>query len=214
MRHDKHRVLAIRQIILQPSHSLQVQVVGRLVEEQVVGISEKSLCQKHAHLLLTAQILHQHVMLVLLHAQTAKQRARIALGVPSAELREFFLKFGGTDAVGIREVRLGIKSVFLLHYVPKHRMPLKHRVHNRKLVESEVVLAQHRHTLARPLLHRAVRGRQLTRQYAHQRTLSRAVSADYAVAVARRELQVHILKQHTLAELHTQICNCNHTNLF
>ena len=142
-------------------------------------------------------------MLVLLHTQTAKQRARIAFGVPSAELGEFFFKLRGTDAVGIREIRLGIQRILLFHYVPKHRMPLKHRIHHRKLVESEVVLAQHRHTLARSLLHHAVRGRQLTRQYAHQRTLSRAVCADYAVAVARRELQVHILKQHTLAELHS-----------
>ena len=56
---DKHRLLILREVVLQPSHRLKVKVIGRLVEEEVVGFTEEGLCQHHAHLLLVGELAHE-----------------------------------------------------------------------------------------------------------------------------------------------------------
>ena len=45
MRDDQHRVFVIRQVVLQPRDRRPVEVVGRLVEQQVVGFAEQGLRQ-------------------------------------------------------------------------------------------------------------------------------------------------------------------------
>ena len=65
----QYRVLKLAQVLLQPLNGIQVQVVGRLVQQQVVGVTEECLCQHHAHLFLTREFAHQLVVLVLLDAQ-------------------------------------------------------------------------------------------------------------------------------------------------
>ena len=87
-------------------------------------------------------------MAVLLYAEAGEQRGGITLRVPSFQLGELLLQLGGTDTVLIGEILLGINGVFLLHYVPKHRMAAQHCLHNRAVVELEVVLLQHRESLA------------------------------------------------------------------
>ena len=52
---DKHRLLILGEVVLQPSHRLQVKVIGRLVEEEVVGLTIERTCQEDTHLLLTAK---------------------------------------------------------------------------------------------------------------------------------------------------------------
>ena len=55
MAHHKHRLLNVAQILLKPLNGVQVEVVGRLVEQQVVGMTEQSLRQHHAHLLVVRE---------------------------------------------------------------------------------------------------------------------------------------------------------------
>ena len=49
---------------------------------------------------------------------------------------------------------------------------------------------------------------EIARKDAQERGFARAVGADDAVAIARREFEIHILKQRLTAEVHTDICNC------
>ena len=147
----------------------------------------------------------------LLDAETAEKGGGVALGVPAFELGEFFLQFGGTDAVGFGEVLLGVKGIFFFHNVPQHGVALQHGVQHGAVVEFEVVLLQHAHALAGALAHRAGGGCQLAAEDAHQCGLARTVGADYAVAVAGSELEVHILEERLFAELYCQIADCDHS---
>ena len=71
-----------------------------------------------------------------------------------------------------------------------------------------MVLFEYGHPHAR--LERYISGGrvEITRKDAQERGFARAVGADDAVAIARREFEIHILKQRLTAEVHTDICNC------
>ena len=56
--HHKQGKVGTRQISLQPNNHLQVEMVGRLIEQQEVGIVKQSVCQGHAFLLSTAKLSH------------------------------------------------------------------------------------------------------------------------------------------------------------
>ena len=44
MADDKHRLLILGEVVLQPSDRLKVKVIGRLVEEEVVGLTIERTC--------------------------------------------------------------------------------------------------------------------------------------------------------------------------
>ena len=111
--HHEHGVFKFREIVFEPCHGVEVEVVGRLVEQKVVGVAEKGLGKQHAHLFVTRKVAHEHVVAVLLDAEAAQQGCGVALGVPSLELGKFFLQLRGADAVGVAEVGLGVESIFL-----------------------------------------------------------------------------------------------------
>ena len=90
--HHEHSVLEFREIILEPCHGVEVKVVGGLVEQQVVWVAEESLGQQDTHLLVTAHVAHQHIVLVLLDAETAQQGGGVSLGVPALELGKALLE--------------------------------------------------------------------------------------------------------------------------
>ncbi len=203
MADHKHGVFEFRQVVFEPCHSVEVKVVGRFVEQQVVGVAVERFGQEHAHLLVGAHVLHKHIVLVFLNAKTGEQSGGISLGVPALEFGELLLQLAGPHAVGIAEIRLCIKGIFLFHYIPQHSVALQYSVEYRTLVEFEVVLLKHAHTFARALHHVAVGGAELSAEYAHKRRLAGAVGSYDAIAVAGGEFQVYVLKQNSFAELNT-----------
>ncbi len=68
--YHQHCVLEFRQIVFKPCHGFEVEVVGGFVEQQVVGVAEEGLGQKHAHFLVTAHVFHEGVVLVFPDAKT------------------------------------------------------------------------------------------------------------------------------------------------
>ena len=51
MADHEHTLFQIREVFLQPLHGVEVKVVGRLIEQQIIGMTEQSLGQHHAHFL-------------------------------------------------------------------------------------------------------------------------------------------------------------------
>jgi len=62
MGHDDHGVLERQQEFLEPQDRLDVEVIGRLVEQQDIRFTEDSLCQQHADLVAVVEILDQHAV--------------------------------------------------------------------------------------------------------------------------------------------------------
>ena len=48
--------LVVGEVLLEPQHALGVEVVGRLVEQQQVGLGQQQLAQRHAALLTTGEV--------------------------------------------------------------------------------------------------------------------------------------------------------------
>ncbi len=89
-------------------------------------------------------------------------------------------------------------------------MAAEHSLHHRAFVKFEVVLFEHAHAFAGALDHITVCGRQLAAEYAHECGLAGAVGSDDAIAVARGEFHVYVLKQYPFAELHAEIIDRYH----
>ena len=149
MADDKHRLLILGEVVLQPSHCLKVKVIGRLIEKEVVGLTIERTCQEDTHLLLTAKLLHELVVLVFLDTETAQEHGGIALSVPPFHLCELIFQLSDAIAILIVEVGLSIQRVLLLHNCPEDAVPHQNGIHDGEGIESVVILAKDRETLTR-----------------------------------------------------------------
>ena len=146
---NQHGVFEVRQIVFKPHDGFKVEVVGRLVQQQVIRLSEEGACQQDTYFLLTAHVLHQRVVEFFRDTQAAQEGGGITFGIPAFHLGELLFQFRYADTVGIVEIGLCIQGVFLAHHLPKGRVPHQHRVHYGIFVECEVILAQYGKTFTR-----------------------------------------------------------------
>ena len=147
--YHQHGMFKVREIFFQPCHGVHIKVVCRLVEQQIVRISEQGLCQHHADLFFSAEIAHQHLVLVFLDAQSAQQDGCVAFRVPSFHFSKLFFQFGRLDSVFIGEVFFCIQGFALFHDVPQYGMSHEYGIEYGMCVEFEVVLTQYRQAFAR-----------------------------------------------------------------
>ena len=203
--HNKHGMLKVCQILLKPYNSLEVEVVGRLVEQQVIRISKQSLSKHHAHLLLTAKFLHVLIVKCLLDAKTAKKLGCIALGIVSVEFSKLLFKFGNLYSVLVAEILLHVKGILLLHNLPEHGMSHKHGIKNRKLIKLKVVLTQYRQTLARAQSNCSLVRLKFARDCLQKCRFSCAVGTDNTIDITICKLNINIFIQNALAKLNGQI---------
>ena len=117
MRYDDNRVFEIHQIIFQPAHRFDIEVVRRLVQKQHVGVSEQCLRQQNAHLLFCVQIRHQRIMQLFGNFQSVQKLPRLIFRVVSAQLGELSFQFARADAVLFRKIGIRVQSVLLVHNV-------------------------------------------------------------------------------------------------
>ena len=143
MTNYKNCLFAFAEIVLKPSYSFKVKVVGRLVEKEVIRLTVKSASKKNTHFLLTTQFAHEFIVKVFLDAKTTEQHSCIALSIPSFHFCKLILKFGYSITIFIIEVRLSVKSILLFHDSPKDAVTHKNSIHNCILVKSKVVLTKY-----------------------------------------------------------------------
>ena len=199
--HHEDALLQRAQVLLQPLHGVQVEVVGGLVEQQVVGMAEQCLGQHDAHLLVVREFRHLFVVLSLLHAKVLQQLGSLAFSLPAVHLGKLQLEVGGTVAIFLGHLGLGIQGLALLHVLPEWLVSHEHGVHDRKLVVLEVVLREHREAFARAQLHGTLVGLQLAADGFQQRRLAGSVGTDDAVDVSTRKLDVHVFVKDSFSKL-------------
>ena len=86
-------------------------------------------------------------MQILLDTETAQEGCRLALSVPPIEVGKLLLQLSYLDTIFVGKVFLSVDSVLLLHDLPELVMPHQDGVDDGILIESEVVLAEHRESL-------------------------------------------------------------------
>ncbi|MNS79535.1 hypothetical protein D3C72_1131920 [compost metagenome] len=73
MGYNNDGAFIIKQEVLQPSDGINVQVVGRLIEQQVVRSTEQRLGKQDTYFLVTAKLAHLLIMQVFLDTETNQE---------------------------------------------------------------------------------------------------------------------------------------------
>jgi hypothetical protein len=139
-----------------------------------------------------------------------QQLCGIALGLPAVHLGEALLELGGTVAVLLGHLGLGVERVALFHVLPQGLISHEHRVHHAVRVVFEVVLFQYRQALSRAKLHSALVGLEFAGDGAQQCRLSGAVGTYHTVNISTSKLDVYIFVQHSFAKLNGKVRQCYH----
>ena len=210
VRNNEHGVFEVAEIIFKPFHSFEVKVIGRLVEEEVVGLTEEGLCQHYAHLLLVGEVAHEFAVEGLLDAEAGKQGGGVVFGRVAADGGKLVFEFGYFDAVLVCEVFFRVEGVAFLHDLPHHSVTLQYGVKHRLVVEFEVVLRENRQAFAGTEFHLAFGGLEFAADGFEEGGFTGAVGTDDTIDVAVREFHVHILIEDALAELNGYVGKCDH----
>ena len=210
MRNDNDRIGEIVEERFKPVDRIDIKMVRRLIQKQNIRIAKKSLRQKDAHLFLIREIRHLLVMLRRLNAETIQQAFRFRLRIPAIHIGKLCFQLRSTHPIGIRKIFFLIKRVLLVHDRDETFMPEHDRTQHLNVVERIVILLEHGETLTRRDVYRAFRRLNVARKNAQKRRLARAVRADDAVTISRRELDAYILEQDALAKLQRQSACTNH----
>ena len=89
-------------------------MVGRLVEQQRLGMAEERLRQQHAHLLAALQLGHRPLVQRVGDVEALQQNGGVALGRVAVLLADDALELAETHAVLVGHVGLRVERVALL----------------------------------------------------------------------------------------------------
>ena len=201
----------IHQEILQPVNRVYVQMVGRLVKQQDIRMTEQCLRKQNLNLVGVLHGAHRTIQRrFAVNAQTLKQLACLGVGIPAVHLRELSLQICRAVAVLLSEGVLCIQGFLLLNDLIQARIALYDGIEHGKIVECKMVLLEHGHARAGLNGYVAGAGLQLTRKNLQEGGLARAVCTDNAIAVALGELDVYILEKRLTGKVYAHIGNGNH----
>ena len=213
MAHHDHGALKVQQKVLQPVGGGDIQVVGRLVHHQDVGVAKQSLSQKHLHLQPGVHVLHQCLVVLGAHTKALKDAGGVGFRLIPPQLGILGLKVGGLDAIGVGEVLLLVEGVHLLADIIKVEVAHQHRVHHGVGVILVLVLLQHRHTGIGQDGYLAGGGVQLPGKDLQKGRLAGPVGPDDAIAVPLHKLKVHMGKKRGAGIIEGKVGNGNHSIL-
>ena len=174
---DNQRALVVEQKLLEPVDAVDVEVVGRLVEQQALGLAKQRLRQQHTQLGTTRDGAHRPLVQVGGDAQTIEQFRGVGVGDVAVffaddplEIAEFHAHFFGEFFAVFSALE---DRVFLFDGLPQALVAHHHDVEDTVVLVGVLVLAQDRRLLrpADRALHRVgVTGEEL-----HERRLAGAV---------------------------------------
>ena len=187
--------------ILQPHHRLEVEVVGRLVEQQHVGRGEQQAGERDAHLPPAREAVERPALHLLVEAephQDARGARGRGVGVdrrqPLVDVAQP-VGIGAGLALGQQRGALGIGG--------EHRVDGRGGAGGRLLREvAEAGAARH--------LGGARVGLEHARDHAHERRLARAVAPHQPHAAARRQRGARVVEDRAAAEAHGDVRQVEH----
>ena len=159
MRDDQHGALKIRQEILKPAHCLDIQMVGRLVEQQDIRLAEQRAGEQNLNLFHVAKVFHLGIQdCVRVQTQAVEQLPCLGLSLPAAHLGKLCLEFGGAVAVLLGKRVLHVERVLFLHDFKQARVAAEHGIKHGLVVKRKVILLENAHARLGRDRHRAGRG--------------------------------------------------------
>ena len=205
VRDDDHGAFTIVEHLLQPADGVDVQVVGRFVQQQDVGVGEQRLCQQHPQFPARGHFAHGAVVQLDGDAGTQQQLAGAGFGGIAVVFCDQAFQLGGLHVVVVGGVEVGIDGIALGDGGPQLAMAHHDHVQHAHLFVGELILAQLTDALVDVQAHITASGLQIAAEDLHEGGLATAVCADEAVAVAAAKLDADVLKQRLGAELHGDV---------
>ncbi len=203
--------LVICQKILQPCNRMNIQMVGRLVQQHNIRLAKQCLCQQDLDLFCVRAVLHAAVQnIIRLESQTLQQTSCLCVCIPAVQLGKLRFQFSGAVAILFRKRVLCVQRVFLLHDFIQTRIALNNGIYDGKVIKGKVILTQHRHAQLRIKLHRAGRRLQIAGQHPQERGLACAVRADDSIAIALCKFQIDIGEQIVSIKVNAQMIDGKH----
>ena len=169
MADDDHGLGVARQMLLQPQRAFEIEIVGRLVEQQQIGFGEQRRRERHAHAPAAGEFRARTLLVGGGEAEPGEDRSGARRRRVRADIGEPRLDLG--DAVRVmRRFRLGQQC-------PRCAVGLEHDLEQAFRAVGGF-LRQASDAPARRHLDVAVLGRNVAGDHAEQRGLAAAVAAD------------------------------------
>ncbi len=197
--HDQ-RALVTHQELAEPVDRVEVEVVGRFVEQERLRMSEERLRQQHADFLPTLQLAHLPLVHLVGNIEALQQDRGVAFRRVAVFLADDPLELTKTHAVVVRHFRLRVERLAFGQRGPQAVVAHDHRVDDAEFVERVLILAQHAE-LVRPD-HGALLRRELAGQQFHEGRFAGAVGAAQAVSPAGRKSHGDVVEEHLRAVPH------------
>ncbi len=202
---DDHRAVSRVEHILQPADGMDIQVVGRLVQQQDVRVGKQRLGQQHPQLPAGGDGAHGALVLFDRDTHAQQQFAGTRLGGVAVVFGKLHLQVRHLHAVLFAHLRQRIDAIALGLHLPQLFMAHDHGIEDRVFLKAELILAQLAEALVGVEADIAGARFQVAAEDLHQRRLAAAVGADKPVAVAVAELDGDVFKKRLGAELHGDI---------
>ena len=198
MGHGDDRTLVLLQVLFEPVDRLGVEVVGRLVQQQHVGLLQQQAAQSHAAAFAARQ--HLHRLVGIGTPQGVHRALQHAVQLPAVHLINLLVQLALTlDELGHRVVvhRLAELHVYLLVLLEQgHRRGaalFDHLPDGLRVVELRL-LFQIAHRVTRREDHFALKVLVDARDDLHQRRFTRTVQTDDADLGSVKEREVDVVK--------------------
>ena len=192
------------QPVFQPEDRIQVEVVGRLVEQQQVGRAHQCLGQVQAHPPATGEVAHPAFHLLVAETQPGQQLARPGVGTVALGIVQLHVQAGdGRTIVG----RLGNAQCLLDR--PQRHVTIEHIVDGQTLEGVDLLAHVRNAPVGRQLAVTSV-GSQLTSQKGEQGGFTSAVGTDQTGFVAGVQCQLGTFEKALRAALQGKILQSDH----
>ena len=207
---DHHGRVIVVERAFEPADGIDIQIVGRFIQQQHVRSREQRLRQQHAQLEAGGHFAHRPVVPRFVNTGVGEDAAGPGLGIVAAVFGEHPFEFGGLHVVVVGGIGIGVDAVALLHRRPQLRVAAHDHVEHALILVAELILIQ----FAEPhsgLQHDiAGAGLEIASQHLHERGFAGTVGADEPVAIAVGELDRDLLEERLGAELNGDVGGGKH----
>ena len=140
MRHYDHGIVKVDQKFFQPSDSIQIQMVRRLIQKQDVRVAKQCLGKKNFYFIRARKVLHHGVMEFGTNSKSIQKCSGIGLGFPSVHGCKLAFQFAGTDSIFISKIFFGIEYFFFFHNLVQSGIAHDDRIKNHVFIIFKMIL--------------------------------------------------------------------------
>ena len=197
------------QVIFEPANRVEVEVVGRLVEQEHVSAGKKRLRNEHAKFVTAGERAHGVEVAIGRDAKAFEEGCRARFRRVAVFFANDAFEFRETHADVVGHLDL-VQALFLLHGAPKRLVSHHDGVEDARLLIREVILLQDADTELLGDVHPALIGVFFAGDDLEERRLSRAIRAHERIALAWVEAHGDVLEEDFWAEALRELVERDH----